>query len=215
MQASWQAVRLRWMPRTSPIAVPSFTEQLTMNADTLFNTGNTAGITANQSAAFHLDTALHNTNGATIFMGNKDTALTIHTSSLDNSGVIVSGGNLAVNAQTIQSSGTLGAGVQSDGTLGTDGDLVLQASGNVIATGKNLAAGSIDVTAQDINLAGAKTGAGKDVKLTATSGDINHTGAVLQATGAITLQAENAVHNDKDNDGKCSCHTGKHHYHQC
>ncbi len=184
------------------------TDQLTMNADTLSNMGNTAGITANQSAAFHLDTALHNTNGATIFMGNKDTALTIHTSSLDNSGVIISGGKLAIDAQTIQSSGTLGAGVQSDGTLGADGDLVLQANGNVIATGKNLAAGSIDVTAQDINLAGAKTGAGKDVNLTTTSGDINHTGAVMQATGAITLQAANAVHNDKDAEGNAAAIQG-------
>jgi filamentous hemagglutinin len=181
-----------------------FTDKLAIKADTLSNTGNTAGITANQSAAFHVNTALHNINGATMYMGNKDTALTINTLALDNSGVIASRGNLAVEAQTIHSSGTLGAGVQSDGTLATDGDLVLQASDTVVATGKNLAAGTLAVTAQDINLTGAKTWAGNDISLTAFTGDINNTGAVMQAKGAITLQAANALHNDKDAAGNAA-----------
>ncbi|GMA99536.1 hemagglutinin repeat-containing protein [Pelosinus sp. IPA-1] len=178
-----------------------FADHLNVKADTLSNAGNTAVITANQSAAINANKVLHNTNGATMYMGNKDATLTINTLALDNSGLIASNGNLAVEAQTIQSSGTLGAGVQSDGTLGTSGNLVLQASGNVIATGKNLAAGTIDVTAQDINLTGAKTGAGKDINLTATTGDINNTGAVMQAAGAITLQTANALRNDKDTAG--------------
>jgi filamentous hemagglutinin len=181
-----------------------FTDKLTIKADTLSNTGDTAGITANQSAAFRVNTALHNINGATMYMGNKDTALTINTLALDNSGVIASRGNLAVEVQTIHSSGTLGAGVQSDGTLATDGDLVLQASDTVVATGKNLAAGTLAVTAQDINLTGAKTWACNDISLTAFTGDINNTGAVMQAKGAITLQAANALHNDKDAAGNAA-----------
>ncbi len=179
-------------------------DQLTVDADTLSNIGNTAGISANQSAALHLDAALHNTNGAMMYMGNKNSTLTINTLALDNSGVIVSGGGLTVEARTIQSSGTLGAGVQTDGTLGADGDLLLQASDTVAATGKNLAAGTVNIMAKDINLTGAKTGAGMDIHLTATTGDITNTGGVLQAKKAINLQAAKAVYNDKDAAGNAA-----------
>jgi filamentous hemagglutinin len=180
-------------------------DQLTITADNLSNTGNTAAITTNQSADFTVTTAFNNTNGANIYTnGTTDTALNIKTSSLNNSGIVASGGNATISAQNIQSSGTIGAGINRDGTLGTSGDLVLKATEAITATGSNLAAGAITADAQDINLAGAKTWSNKDIHLTAATGEINNTGGTLQANGAITLQAGNALRNDQGTAGNAA-----------
>ena len=180
-------------------------DQLIITADNLSNTGNTAAITTNQSADFTVTTAFNNTNGANIYTnGTTDTALNIKTSSLNNSGVVASGGNATITAQTIQSSGTIGAGINRDGTLGTSGDLVLKATDAITATGSNLAAGAITADAQDMNLTGAKTWSSKDIHLTAATGDINNRGGVLQANGTITLQAGNALHNEQDAAGNAA-----------
>ncbi|WP_334032924.1 filamentous hemagglutinin N-terminal domain-containing protein, partial [Burkholderia gladioli] len=60
---------------------------------------------------------------------------------LTNSGTLAAQQNTSVNAGSVNSTGTLGAGVNNDGAVGQGGDLNLTASGQLSATGQNAAGG--------------------------------------------------------------------------
>ncbi|KFG92900.1 hypothetical protein GQ56_0134835, partial [Burkholderia paludis] len=115
---------------------------------------------------------------------------------LTNSGTLAAQQNTTVNAGSVNSTGTLGAGVNNDGSVGHGGDLNLTASGQLSATGQNVAGGNASLTGVNVNLAGSQTAANGNLSLSATSGDVNLANATTSAQGAVTAQASGTVIND-------------------
>ncbi|SDF57171.1 filamentous hemagglutinin N-terminal domain-containing protein, partial [Sporomusa acidovorans] len=175
-------------------------DSLTVSSHTLKNTGSGANITANKTAAFTA-AAIDNADGAVIYNGGGSGALNIKADKLTNSGVIASGSDANFTVQSMGSTGTLGAGVKSDGTLGTAGNLSLLSTGLVTANGKNLAAGNIKISGTGIDQSKALTFAGGNVDITAGLSDINNAGGLIQAAGTVTLQAAGVLQNDKVSGG--------------
>ncbi|WP_156441775.1 hemagglutinin repeat-containing protein [Burkholderia sp. MSMB1078WGS] len=118
---------------------------------------------------------------------------------LTNSGTLAAQQNTTVNAGTINSTGTLGAGVNSDGSVAHSGDLNLTASGQLSATGQNVAGGNASLTGGSMNLAGSQTAANGNLSLNATAGDVNLSNATTSAQGAIQANATRTVINDHGN----------------
>ncbi|HIA2345433.1 TPA: filamentous hemagglutinin N-terminal domain-containing protein, partial [Burkholderia contaminans] len=71
-----------------------------------------------------------------------------------NTGTLAAQQNTTVNAGSVNSTGTLGAGVNNDGSVGRGGDLNVTASGQLSATGQNVAGGNASLTGGNVNLAG-------------------------------------------------------------
>jgi filamentous hemagglutinin len=134
-------------------------------------------------------------NNGTLF-GNGNTVINTQ-GMLENSSTIAAGKNTTLTAKNIMSIGTIAAGIQHDGTLGTTGDLNLNANGTISAQGQNMAAGNLTVNGAGINLVSSQTYAGGSANLTATAGSIDNTNALLQADGAIIMSASGALKNDK------------------
>lgn len=118
------------------------------------------------------------------------------TADLTNSGTLAAQQNTTVNAGSVNSTGTLGAGVNSDGSVGHSGDLSLTASGQLSAIGQNVAGGNASLTGASVNLAGSQTAANGNLSLNATAGDLNLSNATTSAQGAIQANASGTVIND-------------------
>jgi len=116
-----------------------------------------------------------------------------------NTGALVAQHNVGVTAGTLNSTGMLGAGVNSDGTVTQAGDLQLTTAGQLNATGKNVAGGNVSATGSGVNLSGSTTAANGNLSLNATAGDVNLTNATTSAQGAITANATGTVINDRGN----------------
>ncbi|ESJ26718.1 filamentous hemagglutinin [Cupriavidus sp. HPC(L)] len=116
---------------------------------------------------------------------------------LSNSGMLAARQGLAVNAGGVSSSGTLGAGVGSNGSVGTDGDLTIVSTGALSATGRNVAGGSVTLQGSALNLAGSQTAGNRNVNLTAAGGNLDLAGAATSAGGRIDVQAQGALINDR------------------
>ncbi|WP_240464471.1 contact-dependent inhibition toxin BcpA [Burkholderia cenocepacia] len=113
-----------------------------------------------------------------------------------NSGTLAAQQNTTVNAGSINSTGTLGAGVNNDGSVAHSGDLNLTASGQLTATGQNVAGGNASLTGARVNLAGSQTAANGNLSLNATAGDVNLSNATTSAQGAIQANASGTVINN-------------------
>ncbi|WP_230960288.1 hemagglutinin repeat-containing protein [Burkholderia territorii] len=116
---------------------------------------------------------------------------------LTNTGTLAALQNAAMNAGSIKSTGTLGAGVNSDGSVGHGGDLNLTASGQLSATGQNAAGGNASLSGAALNLAGSQTAANGTLSLNATAGDVNLSNATTSAQRAIQANASGTVINDR------------------
>ncbi|MQQ99819.1 hemagglutinin repeat-containing protein [Glaciimonas soli] len=116
---------------------------------------------------------------------------------VSNSGTIAAQNDLNVNAASINSTGVLAAGIDVNGKATQLGNLVLNANGTLIATGQNTAGSNVSMMGSSLNLANANTSSNGATTLTATSGDINHSGGNLQAAGATTINATGAVTNNQ------------------
>ncbi|WP_226263634.1 hemagglutinin repeat-containing protein [Burkholderia metallica] len=116
---------------------------------------------------------------------------------LTNSGTLGAQQNTTVNAGSINSTGTLGAGVNNDGSVAHGGDLNLTASGRLSATGQNVAGGNASLTAGSVNLAGSQTATNGNLSLHATAGDVNLSNATTSAQGDIQANASGTVINDR------------------
>ncbi|SEP47818.1 two-partner secretion domain-containing protein, partial [Propionispora vibrioides] len=136
--------------------------------------------------------------------GQEDTTISSTQGTLTNTGTIVAGKNTVLGAQNLRSLGIIGAGVQTDGSVGTNGNLRMNATQHLSTSGQNMAASSLTVTAGEIDLSGSTTYANNDVSLTSTAGDIINKGGSLQAQGKLTLTAKNAIDNSKATDGTAS-----------
>ncbi|AYQ88343.1 filamentous hemagglutinin N-terminal domain-containing protein [Burkholderia gladioli] len=115
---------------------------------------------------------------------------------LTNSGTLAAQQDTSVNAGSVNSTGTLGAGVNNDGAVGQGGDLNLTASGQLSATGQNAAGGNASLTGVSVNLAGSQTTANGNLSLNATAGDVNLPSATTSAHGTVNAKASGTVIND-------------------
>ncbi|MBY4695572.1 hemagglutinin repeat-containing protein [Burkholderia latens] len=116
---------------------------------------------------------------------------------LTNSGTLAAQQNTTVSAGGVNSTGTLGAGVNSDGSVARSGDLNVTASGQLTATGQNVAGGNASLTGSSVNLAAFQTAANGNLSLNAKAGDVNLSNATTSAQGAIHANATGAVINDR------------------
>lgn len=127
-------------------------------------------------------------------------SVTINTGAdLINSGALTAQQNLTANVGSLNSTGTLGAGINVDSTVGTSGDLNVTSSGQLTATGTNSAAGNATFTGSGVNLSNSATAANGNLALTATAGDVNLAGSTVSAKGAVNAQASGTVINDRGN----------------
>ncbi|WP_249191211.1 hemagglutinin repeat-containing protein [Burkholderia vietnamiensis] len=115
---------------------------------------------------------------------------------LSNSGTLAAQQNTTVTAGSINSTGTLGAGVNNDGSVGKSGDLNLSSSGQLTATGQNVAGGNASISGGAINLAGSQTAANGNLSLNANAGDVNLSNATTSGQGTLKANATAALIND-------------------
>lgn len=127
-------------------------------------------------------------------------SVSLHTGAdVENTGTLAAQHNVGVTAASLNSTGLLGAGVNSDGVVTQAGDLQLSATGRLNATGKNIAGGNIAATGAGVNLAGSTTAANGNLSLTATNGDVNLADATTSAQGAVSASAAGTIINDRGN----------------
>ncbi|WP_338862693.1 hemagglutinin repeat-containing protein [Mycetohabitans rhizoxinica] len=136
---------------------------------------------------------------------------------LVHSGMLTAQKDVTVNAGSVHSTGTLGAGVNGDGSMGQSGDLQVTATGLLSVTGKHgagssvslmgsdmplmgsdvsLAGSNVFLTGSNVNLAGSLTIANGGLTLNANAGDLNLSAATTSAQGGIKASASGALIND-------------------
>jgi filamentous hemagglutinin len=121
---------------------------------------------------------------------------------IDNSGVIAALCNVtlaatgAISQITSTNSSVLGAGVQSDGSLGNSGALGVNATQSIVALGQNLSGGDQSMTSKAIDLSGSQTSAG-NLNLAASQADVNLTGAIVSASQTLTANAGQTLRADQ------------------
>ncbi|MFP3568286.1 filamentous hemagglutinin N-terminal domain-containing protein [Paraburkholderia sp. SIMBA_030] len=118
---------------------------------------------------------------------------------LSNSGTLAAQQHLTGHAASVASTGTLGAGMNSDGSLAQAGDLNLTADDVLSAHGNNVAGGNATLSGAALDLAGSQTQARGNVALTAGSGNMNLAYATTGAGGTLTANASSALVNDGGN----------------
>ncbi|RXV69184.1 filamentous hemagglutinin N-terminal domain-containing protein [Burkholderia stabilis] len=116
-----------------------------------------------------------------------------------NTGTVAAQHDVGVTAGSLNSTGLLGAGVDSNGAVTQAGDLQVTTTGQLNATGKNVAGGNVSATGYGVNLAGSTTAANGNLSMTATGGDVNLANATTSAQGAVTANAAGTVINDHGN----------------
>ncbi|WP_345382449.1 hypothetical protein, partial [Actinomycetospora straminea] len=104
-----------------------------------------------------LSESLSNTDGTVYAGGNA----TLDTGALTNTGTIAAADNLTIDSASVTSSGTLAAGLNSDGSLNTfdanGAALRVTTSGDLSATGTNLAAGTLTLDGETVDLSESQT----------------------------------------------------------
>ncbi len=115
---------------------------------------------------------------------------------MTNSGMLAAQHDVGINAGSLSSTGGIGAGVDSNGTVTQAGNLQVTTTGQLTATGENIAGGNATLRGYDVNLSGSKTAANGSVALNADAGDINLSNATTSAQGALSATAAGAIVND-------------------
>ncbi|PHV29502.1 hypothetical protein CSQ93_05395 [Janthinobacterium sp. BJB426] len=163
--------------------------------DATLNVGKLNNNAGNVFASGNLNTTLDtlNNTGSLYAAGNQ--TLTV-SGAIVNTGVIAAQGNNSITAKSIDSSASslIGAGMQSDGKLGTAGDLTIGTTQTLAAHGQNLAAGSANLTGANVDLSGSQTGAA-NIGLTATQGDVSTNKAVVTTPGTLNVTTTTTLHN--------------------
>ncbi len=134
--------------------------------------------------------ALSNLGGVIAQIGIMDFTLNL-AGYLDNrAGTLLSKGNVAVQAQRLDSNSTslLGAGIQSDGRLTDAGNLAVTTRQDLIAQGQTLAAGAMTLTGSRVSLTDSHTQA-REMNIIANSGDVSTQRANIISLGSLTITA--------------------------
>ncbi|MFW5393436.1 hemagglutinin repeat-containing protein [Yersinia sp. 2544 StPb PI] len=134
--------------------------------------------------------SLSNVGGVIAQTGTTDFNLNLPGDVDNRGGTLLSKGNVAVNAQRLDSNGgsLLAAGVHSDGRLMDSGDLRVTTRQELIAQGQTLAAGAMTLTGSRVDLTDSHTQA-REIDITANSGDISTQRANILALGTLTINA--------------------------
>jgi len=138
-------------------------------------------------------------NSGTIYAQGNATLVT--DGDIANSGTIAAQGNTTLTATGMVSridstaSAVLGAGIKAEGTLAASGNLTVGATQAIAAHGQNLAGGDLSMTAGGIDLADSRT-SGQSLTLTANTGELDASRAVIDASGILTMQAAQTLRTD-------------------
>ena len=114
-----------------------------------------------------------------------------------NSGTLAAAKNLTLSAASLNSSqtGVLAAGMNSDGKLGSSGNLTLSTTGKLNAHGQNLAAGELNAQGSSVDISDSQT-YGTNVTATATTGNLSTARANVSAAQTLTLNTKGVLGND-------------------
>ncbi|GAU02137.1 adhesin/hemolysin [Burkholderia stabilis] len=115
---------------------------------------------------------------------------------MTNTGTLAAQHNVGVNAGSLNSTGAIDAGVDSNGTVTQAGDLQVTTTGQLSATGQNIAGGNTTLHGYGVSLAGSKTATNGTLDVNATAGDINLSNATTSAQGVLNATAAGAIVND-------------------
>jgi filamentous hemagglutinin len=152
----------------------------------------TGRTTASGNVILNSNTGITNT-GATYAQG----ALSANTAGdLTNTGALAAQGAVNASAGSVNSTGTLASGVNSDGVVTQAANLNVAASGQLSATGQNIAGGDESLSGASVDLSGSETAANGNLSLAAYAGNLNLAGARTSAGGAVNAQASGALVND-------------------
>lgn len=113
--------------------------------------------------------------------------------STNNSGTVVAGGNATISGPQIANSGTIGAGVDTNGNVTQPGAVALNATGAVRNSGNLLAGQSIGVTGTSIDASNGNVATQGTVSLSAT-GDVATRSATISG-GSVAVQAGGTLDN--------------------
>ncbi|CAN7482904.1 hemagglutinin repeat-containing protein [Variovorax paradoxus] len=132
--------------------------------------------------------SLSNAAGGSL-RGANDTTVAV-AGLLANDGSITAGRNATITTGSLQggSTGVLGAGVQSDGKLGTVGELSVTVSGALATHGTNLAAGNAALQGASVDVSAGQTSAA-NIAITATQGDVITSKATVVTPGTLSVTA--------------------------
>ncbi|CQI94592.1 hemagglutinin repeat-containing protein [Yersinia frederiksenii] len=116
---------------------------------------------------------------------------------LNNTGTVAAAGDTSLRAAEVNSSrnSVLGAGVKSDNSSVTRGTLSIDASGQLIAQGKNISGTAQNLNAHSIDLSGSQTQS-RDITLTTQGGAIDLTGANLSASQHLSASTAAQLRTD-------------------
>ncbi|MFC7366757.1 hemagglutinin repeat-containing protein, partial [Vreelandella zhaodongensis] len=142
-----------------------------------------------------LSETLINTNGS-VYAGG---SATLDTGALVNTGTIATVDDLTIDATSVDSSGSLAAGLNQDGTLKTfadgSGALNITTINDIAATGINLAAGNLTLKGDNVDLSESQTSAySADI---AARGDLDTWEASIVSQNNLSLYADGALDNTK------------------
>lgn len=137
----------------------------------------TQGAASNGGTAYALGDATWNIGGA-----------------LTNTGALAAAGNTTLTANSLNGNGTLAAGLQSDGSLGSSGDLTATTAGNLADNGRALAAGNLRLTGSAIDLSNSQARA-NTISLTAKQGNVTNAAGNLAANGTVTITTPGSLIN--------------------
>ncbi|WP_186127815.1 hemagglutinin repeat-containing protein [Burkholderia gladioli] len=115
---------------------------------------------------------------------------------MTNSGMLAAQHDVGVDAGSLTSTGGMGAGVDGNGTVTQAGDLRVTTTGQLTATGQNIAGGSAMLSGDGVSLAGSKTAANGSLGVSATAGDVDLSNVTASAQGSLSATVAGTLVND-------------------
>ncbi len=113
-----------------------------------------------------------------------------------NSGILISKQNNSIVAQSVTSSGIIGAGVNEAGSVERTGEISINTADFAFLKGKNIAGGDLKINSSVIDISNSESYVGSNLQMTATSGDIDQHGVSIQMAGRLDSQAKGKINND-------------------
>jgi filamentous hemagglutinin family protein len=135
--------------------------------------------TTTASANLTVNSGTSISNSGTLY-SQQATQLT-STGNIGNTGILAAQGNLTLNSASLNSTGTLGAGIANTGAVMPTGNLIITTSGQALATGQNVSGGGTNITATNIDLSGAQSRAAGAILLNASGAITNNNASLLGA----------------------------------
>ncbi len=132
-------------------------------------------------------------NSGTIY-SQQNTAIG-STGAATNSGVVAAEQDTSLYAGSVASTGLLGAGINTDSTLATSGNLTVRSAGRLSADGQIIAPGTVTLHGVSLDLSNAQTWAGTALALAATGGNLSLVNATTGAGASITASVAGTLDN--------------------